>query len=417
MKSISNRKPNNLKSIEEFNDQDFLNFLYAERERLKSNEEYPGWSVWAIVCSIGALLYFFYSTMEGMNGLVDWKLCYYIFSVFCPIALYFVMLYETRHSLRYGGTRYVQKIIDAAPKLMLGFYSVLYAALVIGGMLIEVETRIVGLWGFSLTAFLICLISVAICRKKYVCAAEGFVFSHREKLNRCLVFLFSSVVIFPWVTAMRKLSFGFSKEFECTIAIVLVVVFGYLLLRFFFVDNLSNKLDELIGHYLHRGWNKHRVMRHYEEIVLGKRPFDLLENRYYALIDSMKEAEAVEKKVRELKNKLEADDYDDICVENLPDELIKDLDFIKRFIEVYNSFREGVDEVLTVKMSILDEDFRTMLETMAAAKGELDATINRMYSVQDMIGEINKSFSQKLEKWSCTRDCPNRCVTKSNNVL
>lgn len=84
MKSISNRKPNNLKSIEEFNDQDFLNFLYAEQERLKSNEEYPGWSVWAIVCSIGALLYFVYSTMEGMNGLVDWKLCYYIFSVFVP---------------------------------------------------------------------------------------------------------------------------------------------------------------------------------------------------------------------------------------------------------------------------------------------------------------------------------------------
>ena len=322
------------------------------------------------------------------------------------------MLYETRHSLRYGGTRYVQKIIDAAPKLMLGFYSVLYAALVIGGMLIEVETRIVGLWGFSLTVFLICMISVAICRKKYVCAAEGFVFSHREKLNRCLVFLFSSVVIFPWVTAMRKLSFGFSKEFECTIAIVLVVVFGYLLLRFFFVDNLSNKLDELIVHYLHRGWDKHRVMTHYEEIVLGKRPFDLLENRYYALIDSMKESVAVEKKVRELKNKVETDDYDDICVENLPDELIKDLDFIKRFIEVYNSFREGVDELLTVKMSILDEDFRTMLETMAASKDELDATINRMYSVQNMIGEINKSFSQKLEKWSCTRDCPNRCVTK-----
>lgn len=126
----------------------------------------------------------------------------------------------------------------------------------------------------------------------------------------------------------------------------------------------------------------------------------------------MKELETVEKKVRELKNKLEADDYDDICVENLPDELIKDIDFIERFIEVYNSFHEGVNEVLTVKMSILDEDFRTMLETMVASKGELDATINRMYSVQDMIGEINKSFSQKLEKWSCMRDCPNRCVTK-----
>lgn len=417
MKSIPARKTNNLKSIEEFNDQDFLNFLYAERERLKSNEEYPGWSVWAIVGSVGALLYFVYSTMEGMNGLVEWKLCYYVFSAFCPIALYFVMLYETRHSLRYGGTRYVQKLIDAAPKLMLGFYTVLYAALVLGGMLIEVETRIVGLWSFSLAAFLICLISVAICRNEYVCAAEGFVFSHREKLNRCLVFVFSSVVILPWVTAMRKLTFGFSKEFECTIAIVLVVVFGYLLLRFFFVDNPSNKLDELIEHYLHRGWDKHRVMTHYEEIVLGKRPCDLLENRYYALIDSMKESEAVERKVRELKDKLEADDYGDICVENLPDELSKDLDFIKRFIEAYDSFRQGVDEMLAVKMSILDEDFRTMLDTMVASKGELDATINRLHSVQDMICEINKSFSQKIEKWSCTRDCPNRCITKNNNVL
>ena len=211
---------------------------------------------------------------------------------------------------------------------------------------------------------------------------------------------------------MSKLNFGFSKEFECSIAIVLVVVFGYLLLRFFFVDNLSSKLDEMIENYLHRGWDKHRVMKRYEEIVLGNRPFDLLENRYYALIDSMMESEAVEKKVRELKDKLEADEYDDICVEPLPDELSKDLDFVKQFIEAYNSFRQGVDEMLVVKMSILDEDFRTMLDTMVASKGELDAAINRMHSVQDMIGEINKSISQKLEKWSCTRDCTNRCVTK-----
>lgn len=349
MKRKSDRKTNNLKSIEEFNDQDFLNFLYAERERLKSNEDYPGWSVWAIVGSIGALLYFVYSTVEGMDGIVDWKLCYYIFSVFCPIALYFVMLYETRHSFRYGGSRHVQKLIDATPKLMLGFYTVLYAALVIGGILIRVETRIVGLWGFSLAAFLICLISVAICRNEYVCAAEGFVFSHREKLNRCLGFLFSSVVILPWVTAMRKLSFGFSKEFECTIAIVLVVVFGYLLLRFFFVDNLSGRLDELIEHYLHRGWDKHRVMTRYEEIVLGKRPCDLLENRYYALIDSMKESELVEQKVQELKDKLEADEDDDICLWNLQEELSKYIDVIKKFINSHESFQKGVNELLKVK--------------------------------------------------------------------
>ena len=408
----SNRNTNNLKSIEGFCDQEFLSFFYAERERLQSNEDYPGWSIWAIVGSIGALLYFVYSTMKGMEGIVDWKLCYYIFSVFCPISLSSMMLYETRRSFKYGGTRHIQKLIDAAPKLMLGFYTILYTALVIGGILMKIETRIVGLWGFSLMTFLICLISVVCCRNEYVCAAEGFVFSHYKKLNRCLLFLFSSVVILPWVTAMSKLSFGFSNEFECSIAIVLVVILGYVLLRFFFVDNLSSRLDELIENYLHRGWNKHRVMKHYEEIVLGKRPFDLLESRFYALIDSMKESEAVEKKVQELKDKLEKNNQNDICLLNLPDELSKDIDFIKRFIETYDSFREGVDEMLSVKISILDDDFRTMLDTMVASRGELDASIDRLHSVQNMIGEINKTISQKLVKLSCTRDCPNRCLTK-----
>ena len=120
----------------------------------------------------------------------------------------------------------------------------------------------------------------------------------------------------------------------------------------------------------------------------------------------------VEKKVQELKDKLEKDNQNDICLLNLPDELSKDIDFIKRFIETYDSFREGVDEMLSVKISILDDDFRTMLDTMVASRGELDASIDRLHSVQNMIGEINKTISQKLVKLSRTRDCPNRCLTK-----
>ena len=94
------------------------------------------------------------------------------------------------------------------------------------------------------------------------------------------------------------------------------------------------------------------------------------------------------------------------------DELSKDIDFIKRSIETYDTFREGFDKMLSVKISILDEDFRTMLDTMVASRGELDAAIDRLHSVQNMIGEINKTISQKLVKLSRTRDCPNRCLTK-----
>lgn len=412
MNNKSNRKTNNLKSIAEFNDQEFLNFLYAERERLKSNEDYPGWTIWAIVGTIGVLLNFVYYTIEDVGGAIDLKLCYYIFSIFCPISLYFVMLYETRHSFRFFSYRHVQRLIDAAPKLVLGFYIVLYATMVLVGLLIDADIRIVGLWAFSLVVYVVCLASVILFRNKLVCSLGGFRFSHWENVNRVLLFLFSGVIIMPWVIAKGKLIFGFSKEFECSLTIVMVVVFCYLLLRFFYVDNYSSKLDELIENYLYRGLDKHSVMKRYEEIVLGKRPFDLLENRYYALIDSMKESETVEKNVRDLITKVKTIDECDECLWNVPNELVKDIDFIKKFITAYSSFREGVDEMLAVKTSILDEDFRTMLDTMVASGDEFDATVNRLQSVQDMIHEISELITPKLEKLICTRDCPNRCLTK-----
>lgn len=401
---------NNLKNITKFSDADFLTFLYAERDRIKSQEEYPGWSIWAIGGSVATLLYFIYHTVEISNNALDMELCYKIFSSFAPFILYFMCLYESTKSYDRGGSFYVCRLIDVAPILTLCYYMTVCLFLIALGIIIKTETYLVVLWGVVLVVFLGCLTSIIICRNKFVSSVGGFRFSHKSKWNVILKFLFSGIVLIPWGPASRTLTFGLSKEFECTISVIAIVFLLYIFLRILIIDNYSGKIDAVIDNYLYNGWDKSRTMRTYEEIILGKRPFELLQRRYYELIDCMKESSKVEERVIILKTIVKGTESFQINTEDLFCELNCCTDFIRRFIDLNRSFSQGITEMLSIKTAVLDNDFKAMLETMVASQDEFNATFDHLESVQTVIDEILDLLNSKISQSICVNGCPARHI-------
>lgn len=102
-----------LYELSKLSNNEFLSFLYTERDRQESKSGAPGWSIWALAGSAFALVFFVYNTLKDVEA-IDNLLCYYIFSVFCPIVLYIIFMMEQIRVLNFGDSRHVERIKHVA---------------------------------------------------------------------------------------------------------------------------------------------------------------------------------------------------------------------------------------------------------------------------------------------------------------
>lgn len=392
-----------LKDIESFNDSKFLEFLYAECSRVRSQESNAGWTMWAIVGSLFALVCYCYDVLKGCVGRVDFSACYYVFSVFFPISLYINFLAERINAIGIGDTVHLARVKDSKSKSVLLVLLLISLVMIIFGFWLLCDKLVIGYWCAILLLVVVSFSSMIYNRNRYINTFDMFVVSDSKRANMILITLMGGVLLLPSTQSMRYLEFGFSTEFEIAIAGVLIVCLIYFLLNKMFVENKGNQIDELIDNYLYKNWNKQKVIRRLESIYLGSRPVDEMMDLYDSLVDMIAKIPTMEQKIQKIAEIAEKG----ICPidsESYFVEMERCLAVTKNYSDAKRRFLDKVDELMHAGTVLKDEDFVAMLDSVLFDKNLLKETEDQIHCIQEQIEIIITSIKTSMSQCELCKD-------------
>lgn len=136
----------NKRTIETLNNNEFLSFLYAERNRVRSMEANAGWTTWAISGSVFALIIFVYNQLKSVNGNVDLVLCYDIFCAFFPWCMYIIFVKERNAALGVGDSRHLMRVGNSKSKWILSMLIVMSSLMIVLGLILRIDGIIIFCW-------------------------------------------------------------------------------------------------------------------------------------------------------------------------------------------------------------------------------------------------------------------------------
>ena len=384
----------NLYELTKLSDNDFLSFLYSERGRQESKSGAQGWSLWALAGSAFALILFIYTTLKTIDT-INFLLCYYIFSVFCPIALYIIFLAERIRMEIYGDSVHVEKLKNIAPMPLLLCLMGIYGSLTIFGVVIGAATESIVRCVVVLVPLVMSFISIIIYRNKLVTTFLTFRVSALDWLNKLLLFLVGGTLLLPLFGGLKHLTFGFSDEFEVTFAIVVLMSIIYILIRNNVNGNRVTDIDELIDGFLYRDWTREMIVRKLELMRLGKSPFMELEKEYNKIVVESGLIENTKKRAEEIKNKIQKQGLKEDELDELLNEIKGMSDSMTSVLNSQKDFLEKTKELINLKSTLADSEFRAMLDT-AYDINFANQMFGNCHSLMEM---VNQNILPEIEEY------------------
>lgn len=405
-----------LYELSKLSNNEFLSFLYAERDRQESKSGAPGWSMWALAGSAFALVFFVYNTLKDVEA-IDYLLCYYIFSVFCPIVLYIIFMMEQIRVLNFGDSRHVERIKHVAPIPLLVCLSGVYGSLIVLGIFIGASIESVIRCGVVLVPIIVSLITIAIERNNLVTTQLSFRVSAHKWWNRILMGLIGGAMLCPLYGGIKHLAFGFSQEFEVTFAIVLLVAILYMFIQNKVCGNRVADIDGLIDCFLYHDWKKERIVRELELMKLGRAPFMELEMEYNKVVEVSGSIAEKKNRATELAKEIEEQGLREEDLDGLFEEVEDITRVMKEVLNRQKAFSEKARELLDLKTTLNDSEFRAMLDTAynIPFADQVFGDCHKVMNIVDgkIVPAIN-SFNKNIEQMVCCRDCPNRICNETN---
>ncbi len=384
----------NLYELTKLSDNDFLSFLYSERGRQESKSGAPGWSFWALTGSAFALILFVYTTLKTIDN-VNLLLCYYIFTVFCPIALYIIFLAELIRMVIYGDSVHVERLKNIAPMTLLLCLMGIYSSLTILGIVVGAATESIVRCVAVLVPLVMSFISIIIYRNKLVTTFLTFRVSALDWINKLLMFLVGGTLLLPLFGGLKHLTFGFSDEFEITFAIVVLMAIIYMLIRNKVNGNRVTDVDELIDGFLYRDWTRKMIVRKLELMRLGKSPFMELEKEYNKIVVASGLIENTKKRAKEITDKIQKQGLKEDELDGLLNEIKGMSDSMTLVLNSQTDFHERAKELINLKSTLGDSEFRAMLDT-AYDLNFVNQVFGNCHSLMDM---VNQNIVPKIDEY------------------
>ena len=388
-----------LYELTQLSDNDFLSFLYSERGRQESKCGAPGWSLWALTGSAFALVLFVYTTLKTIDT-INLLLCYYIFTVFCPIVLYIIFLTEQRRMVIYGDSVHVERLKNIAPMTLLLCLMGIYGSLTILGVVLGAASESIVRCVVALVPLVMSFISIMKYRNKLVTTFFIFRVSAIDWQNKLLMFLVGGSLLLPLFGGLKHLAFGFSDEFEITFAVVVLIAIIYMLIRNKVNGNRVTDVDELIDGFLYRDWTRKMIMRKLELMRLGKSPFMELEKEYNKVVDASDLIKNAKRRAEEISDRIQKQRLKEDELVGLLNELEGMSDFITLVLNSQTDFHEKSEELIKLKSTLGDCEFRAMLDT-AYDLNFVNQVFGNCHRLMDI---VNQNIIPKIEEYIKTEE-------------
>lgn len=359
--------------LPELTDNEFLSFLYSERERENNLSQFQGWNNWALAVAIISVICAVYSLMKDNSSLNTIKIIYSTSSIIAFFWAYhsWTWVFRRARGIDFSKVRMMREVMPTVKIVFVFICAITYSILV---STLDESNLVFWLWVSVIIAFSLAF-SVSRCYKDKIVPAYCkdmllpwiWVNAGFESIMGCV---FSIIMTQSFKLAGSCI---LTHEFELGACLSAILVLLYILFSLNFSDKVVRRFDAIMDKYLYAGSTKEETFREISKNRMG-----------YGVLDACdKELMAVETQTK-------------ICVEEE-----KDLDEIKETVlagefsfDQWKDYRAKVDQILTKQRDVLNQS-RSLLdrlqEIMRASSSYGDV------SEIKQVFETNKQCQEKVE--------------------
>ena len=386
------------KKLSEMSDAEFLSFLYSERDRENSLNQYQGWNNWALVGAIATVICALYSILKtGVEKICFSNVFYYISIVFAFVLSYrsFALLFIRPRGIDYSKMKTVK---EAAPILYLVFV-LIYATAMVLVLAIKVSwNTVTWLWSAVLLTHFIAGIAIIINRNRIVPSYyDPCLFPNRnvDFIFNLIVLCLLSFVLSQSIKRIQQVRFGPDLEFAVCFSVLLWLVY------FLIKTNVGNKpvkeFDVIIDDYLYKGKSKEYT---FNRILINRMGFGVMEacnKELQSIKDDLNMYSAKFEKIKHYKEELNADS---VGIEKLKkyDLVAREVvDYLSKTLDHIGVFRSKLAQMLN------QVPFAENIEGFKTLTAMLEVTVDRVKKLQEVASEVTSMVQNHIQSYYCRK--------------
>lgn len=397
-------------NIEAMSDEEFLSWLYLERNREEDIKKNVGWNNWLLGGSLFALISYVYFHYSGcwqsdiINNIVAFTSM--VFGYIIGILPSFIIFKKHR---AYNNKR-VRKLWDEAPILFLSCELLIALIYIILFAIFHEKRTVLVMWILLFICFLIELVYLMINSERVVVAwdkSSTFVNINQQKIMTYIKSLLGFFIGNHSLLCIEDLN---RYEFEISTIVIIILIESYWLLKLNILKIFgSEDIDEIIDNVTYNGMSKKRAYRKIQIIRLGYRPVDYLWD-HLELIDSLKDKTLIiSKGLDEIKLSLEKNEITPHIVKTAFEYVDKSVRLQNKIIAEEKSLMSKVKDIINQKTPLLDSDFIVFVKDMEDYFVNLDDFVKTTKETIANIKNIIHFYCCKRYGGFCgNMDCPKR---------
>ncbi len=391
-------------------EQEFISFLYSERNRENDISQFHGWNNWALIGACIAVLYATYKLWGGAHGLEWIRVVYYSTGSFALFWSYRSWAFFFQRSRGYNLTR-VRLLKEVFPWIDVSIAVSVAIVAIVSISIHGSSSGLIWLWASVIVLQCAAVVVSVVSRDKVVSPLFTKLYLPQFRLNQVYECVFATLLVTIWRESFILGSWSiFCPEFEIGVCFAAIMVLVYLLL----VSNFGNKVvkdfDEIMDRYIYSGESKENT---YKALIKNRVGFGVLEVCEKDLL-RIKEMSAVcEQKGRrlvEIKDKIQKGRFEE---SQLLDFLIEGRDTVTYLRDSLNQsmkLSRRLDEIMDLApLSLQFEDFKAFLDTNKAFFDEIQSVDKEVDAVTALLQEENcKYICRKYNTYCTLTECDHR---------
>lgn len=383
--------------IPDYSDQDFLSFLYSERDRENSLSQYQGWNNWALIGAMITVLSVAYASLKA-GGQFNWmRSAYYATGAVSFFLAYHSCFKFINRDRGHDFTR-VRLLKEMTPWMdsVLAIVTALTAIVLI--LVYDCPSNLFWSWIAVLVVQIFVVIVALVNRNKLV----PFYFTRPYFPNLRWNITYDGIAggLFAWVGAasFQKASWSImNPEFEVGICVGAAVVLFYYLIRIKVENKVVEQFDAIIDRYLYVGQSKEDT---FNEILCNRMGYGVLEVVQKDLEKVREMAGDCEEKrieLEALKAKIQNGEYD-IYLVSKDNRRLKDmLNYLDDSLKQSDKLASRLKEMVRVAPIL---DYVTVINTVFDTNKDLYVQVK---AVQKDVEEVSSLLQVEFDKCYCQK--------------
>lgn len=400
-------------------DGEFLSFLYAERDRENSLNQYQGWNIWALVGAIATVGCAGYHILkENVEAMAFEQVVYFMSGIFAILLCYrpMIFLFSKERGVDY---RKIKLLKEVAPIPFLFLASILT---VVFSILVPVLDKdepwscvSIG-WMVSAVMFVSVGIMVVVNRNKIVKSYFDDMMFVNYKWEKWFSAVVSMVLCFVWRESFKRISVSpvGAPEFEFAICVVVIVLLIHILIKACISEKKANKIDVLIDEYVYKSASKDAIFLSLRINRMGHTVLETCANEIIKIGSGLDVLEQKKQELEEINSLIDEGKVDVKTFEECLSKIEATRLYLKTYFKQVTDLKEKLIQVESQVPELKnDDEYLKLIAIFNGSFSSVNAMVNLSKSILNKMGQrCDNYYCEKYHRF-CIQDCQLRRERKT----